>query len=319
MSMQFPTQMCIVEVGPRDGLQSFPRWVETDDKVRLIDRLSQAGFPVIEITGFAHPRVIPKLKDAEEVCARIQRRPGTVYRGLAPNARGAERAVAAKVDEVVGLTIGSASYLKKNQNMDPARANAQAIEAFRIADAAGLRYVLALGMAFWCPYEGVIPEDRIQIMVGQFRNAGIRRIYLAGSVGMEDPRHVNRLFTRLRERYPDVELGFHIHNLSGMATANIAAALDAGAAWLEGAICGIGGGVALPQALGAVGNFPSEDLVRMLNVLGIDTGLDPDVVLDAARDVAKLLEIEVRSHAAHGATREAVAQWARDHPHEHPA
>jgi len=319
MPMQFPTQMRIVEVGPRDGLQSFPRWVDTDDKVRLIDRLSQAGFPVIEVTGFVHPRVIPNLKDAEEVCARIQRRPGTVYRGLAPNARGAERAVAAKVDEVVGLTVGSASYLKKNQNMDPGRANAQAIEAFRIADAAGVRYVLALGMAFWCPYEGLIPEDRIQTMVAQFRNAGIRRIYLAGSVGMEDPRHVNRLFTRLGERYPDVELGFHIHNLSGMATANIAAALDAGAAWLEGAICGIGGGIALPQALGAVGNFPSEDLVRMLDVMGIDTGLDSDTVLDAARDVAKLLGIEARSHAAHGATREAVTQWARDHPHEHPA
>ncbi|MCD0504289.1 hydroxymethylglutaryl-CoA lyase [Bordetella petrii] len=319
MSMRFPGHIAVVEVGPRDGLQSFPAWVSTDDKVRIIDRLSQAGFPVIEVTGFAHPRVIPNLKDAEEVCARIQRRPGVVYRGLAPNARGAERAVRAQVDEVLGLTIGSAAYLKKNQNMDPRRANEQAIEAFRIADAAGLGYVLALGMSFWCPYEGLIPEDRIDAMVGQFRNAGIRRIYLAGSVGMEDPRHVNRLFTRLGERHPDVELGFHVHNLSGMATANIVAALDGGAAWLEGAICGIGGGIAMPQTLGAVGNFPSEDLVRMLELLGIDTGLDADQVLAAAHDVAGMLDIEPRSHATHGATRAAVTQWGRDNPHEHPA
>ncbi|MBO9354776.1 hydroxymethylglutaryl-CoA lyase [Bordetella petrii] len=319
MPMHFPASVQVAEVGPRDGLQSFPAWVSTDDKVRIIDRLSAAGFPVVEVTGFAHPRVIPNLKDAEEVCARIQRRAGTVYRGLAPNARGAERAVRAKVDEVVGLTIGSAAYLKKNQNMDPEQANAQAIEAFRIADAAGLRYVLALGMSFWCPYEGLIPEDRILAMVGEFRNAGIRRLYLAGSVGMEDPRHVNRLFARLGDRYPDVELGFHIHNLSGMATANIAAALDGGAAWLEGAICGIGGGIAMPQTLGAVGNFPTEDLVRMLGLMGIETGLDADEVLAAARDVAQVLDIEARSHAAHGATREAVAQWGRDHPHEHPA
>ncbi|MVW78800.1 hydroxymethylglutaryl-CoA lyase [Bordetella sp. 02P26C-1] len=318
MAMSFPSSVEVVEVGPRDGLQSFPSWVDTDTKVRIIDRLSAAGLPVIEVTGFAHPRVIPNLKDAEEVCARIHRRPGTIYRGLAPNARGAQRAVDAKVDEIVGLTIGSASYLKKNQNMDPERANAQAIEAFRIADAAGLRYVLALGMSFWCPYEGVIPEERITSMVGEFRNAGIRRLYLAGSVGMEDPRHVNRLFGRLRDRYPDVELGFHIHNLSGMATANIAAALDGGAAWLEGAICGIGGGIAMPQTLGAVGNFPTEDLVRMLGLMDINTGLDADEVLAAAREVGQWLNIEPRSHATHGATREAVTQWGRDHPHEYP-
>ncbi|HTJ99088.1 MAG TPA: hydroxymethylglutaryl-CoA lyase [Bordetella sp.] len=316
--MRLPEQIDIVEVGPRDGLQSLRKWVPTEDKVRMVDRLSQAGFPVIEVTGFVHPRVIPNLSDAEAVCERIMRRPGVIYRGLAPNARGAERAAAARVDEIVGLTIASASYLKKNQNMTPEQADAQAIEAFRIADAHGLRYVLAIGMAFWCPYEGLMPQERVMEMVSRFRDAGIRRMYLAGSVGLEDPRHVNELFTGLRDRLPDVELGFHVHNLGGMATANMLAALDGGAVWLEGAICGIGGGIAMPETLGAVGNFPSEDMVRMMALMGLDTGLEPEAVLAAARDIAAMLDIPPRSHSMHGSTREAVMQWGRDHPHEHP-
>ena len=307
--MYIPDKIEIVEVSPRDGLQSFPAVVPTAIKVRMIDRLSETGFPVIEVAGFAHPRVIPNLSDAEEVCERIVRRPGTIYRGLAPNAKGAARAVAAKMDEIVGLVIASASYLKKNQNMTPDQAMAQAIEAFRIADAKGLRYVLALGMSFWCPYEGIIPWPRVVAMVGQCRDAGIRRIYLAGSVGMEDPRHVGMLFNRLRDQYPDIELGFHIHNMSGMATANILAALDGGAQWLEGAICGIGGGIAMPKSLGACGNFPTEDLIQMMDCMGVQTGLSPSAVLTASAEIASLLEINPRSHAGQGCTREALMQW----------
>ena len=317
--MRLPDSVSIVDVSARDGLQSFPRFVSTEDKVRMIDRLSDAGFPVIEVAGFAHPRVIPNLADAEAVCEQIARRPGVIYRGLAPNARGASRAVTARVDEIVGLSIASATYLKKNQNMTLEQANAQAIEAFRIAEDAGCRDVLALGMAFWCPYEGVIAEEHVTAMVQQFHQAGIRRIYLAGSVGMEDPRHVGRLFSSLRDRFSDLELGFHIHNLSGMATANILAALDGGAQWLEGAICGIGGGIAMPASLGAVGNFPSEDLVRMLDLMGVRTGVDAQAALFAARDIATLLDISPRSHSLLGCTRSEILRWAREHPHEHPS
>ncbi len=317
--MRLPDSVSIVDVSARDGLQSFPRFVTTDDKIRMIDRLSEAGFPVIEVAGFAHPRVIPNLADAEAVCERIVRRPGVIYRGLAPNARGATRAVAARVDEIVGLTIASATYLKKNQNMTLERANAQAIEAFRIAENAGLRYVLAIGMSFWCPYEGLISEEHVMAMVRQFHQAGIRRIYLAGSVGMEDPRHVGRLFSSLRDQLGDIELGFHVHNLSGMATANILAALDGGAAWLEGAICGIGGGIAMPASLGAVGNFPSEDLVAMLELMGVKTGVDAGSALRAASEIATLLDIAPRSYSLQGCTRQEITRWAREHPHEHPS
>ena len=203
--MQFPEKITVIDVSARDGLQSFKRWVSTEDKVKMIDILTETGFPVIEVAGFAHPRVIPNLRDAEEVCERIKRKPGTVYRGLAPNARGATRAVAAGVNEVVGLAIASDTYLKKNQNMSAEQANDQAIEAFRIAETAGCSYVIAIGMSFWCPYEGLIAKQRVIDMVKKFRNAGIQKMYLAGSVGMEDPRHVNALFSMLRDgdsKYP---------------------------------------------------------------------------------------------------------------------
>jgi hydroxymethylglutaryl-CoA lyase len=311
--LTLPERITVVEVAPRDGLQSLPKPIDTDAKVAMIDRLSEAGFPVIEITGFAHPKVIPNLRDAEEVCARIARRSGTVYRGLAPNARGADRAVAAKVDEVLGLITVSEAYLRRNQNMTLDEGVEQASQAFRIADKAGLAFVMALGMSMWCPYEGAIPEAKVEALVGRFRNAGIRRFYLAGSVGMEDPRHVNRLFARLGKAQPDCEFGFHVHNLAGYGTANVLAALDAGASSVEGSICGIGGGIAMPNSVASVGNLPTEDIVTMLHEMGVKTGLDPQEVVAAAKDVAKILDIVPRSHAAQAGLRQDVLRDPASH------
>jgi hydroxymethylglutaryl-CoA lyase len=302
--LSFPERITVVEVAPRDGLQSFPRWVESDKKVAMIDRLSAAGFPVIEVAGFAHPRIIPNLRDAEEVCGRISRREGTVYRGLAPNARGAKRAVDAKVDEVLGLMTVSEVYLRRNQNMSLDDAVAQAGEAFRISDAAGRRFVMALGMAMWCPYEGVITESKVADLVVRLRKVGIRRFYLAGSVGMEDPRHVNRLFKRLTDAHADCAFGFHVHNLAGYGTANVVAAIDAGASWIEGSICGIGGGIVMPDTVASVGNLPTEDIVAMLHEMGIETGLNPTEVIAAAKDVADILGIKPLSHAVQYGTRD---------------
>lgn len=316
--LNIPERMLVVEVAPRDGLQSIGKPVATDVKVRMIDRLSDVGFPVIEVTGFAHPRVIPNLADAEEVCERIKRRPGTVYRGLVPNARGAERAVRTKIDEILGLVVVSPSYLKHNQNMTVEQAVDEGIKAFRSADKAGIAYVMALGMSMWCPYEGRIPEERVLDLVGQLRNAGIRRFYLAGSLGMEEPRQVSGLFRRVYDRFPDVEVGYHVHNLSGFGTANVLAAMDAGARWLEGAICGIGGGIAMPKTLASVGNLPTEDLVALLSEMGIETGLDLAEVVAASREIAALLEIEARSFAVQAGTRADILEWGRLHPREHP-
>jgi hydroxymethylglutaryl-CoA lyase len=314
MTLSLPSKMVVAEVGPRDGLQSFPRWVDTATKVAIIDDLSDLRLPVIEVSSFAHPKVVPHLRDAEEVFERIKRRPGTVYRALVPNARGAERGATARVDEMLGLITISATYTRKNQNMTIDEAIEQNLESFRIADAHSIPFVMALGMAFWCAYEGQIPEDDVVTVVRRLHDGGIRRFYLAGSLGMEDPAHVNRLFLRLANRFPDASFGFHIHNLSGMATANILAALDAGAAWLEGAICGIGGGIAMPTNFGSVGNFPTEDLVSMLAEMGIETGIDPERAVALSRQIATLLGIDPRSHRGSGGTRKMVAELANNNP-----
>jgi hydroxymethylglutaryl-CoA lyase len=310
MVLTLPRTMVVAEVGPRDGLQSFSRWIDTDTKVRMIDLLSNLGLPVIEVSSFAHPKVVPHLRDAEEVFARIQRRKGTSYRALVPNAYGARRAAQAKVDEMLGLITISATYTKKNQNMSIEQAIEQNLQAHQIAEASAIPFVMALGMAFWCAYEGLVPEQHVIDVVRRLHQGGVRRFYLAGSLGMEDPAHVNRLFLRLGDEFPDASFGFHVHNLSGMATANILAALDAGVRWLEGAICGIGGGIAMPAKLGSVGNFPTEDLVSMLAEMGIGTGIDPAQVIVASREIAAMLGIEPRSHRANGATRESVAELA---------
>jgi len=315
--MNIPKKMLVVDVAARDGLQSLPKWIPTEEKVWLCDRLTDLGVPVVEVASFAHPKVVPNMRDAEEVFARIRRKPGVVYRGQAPNVRGAHRAIEAKVGEMLGLITVSETYTRHNQNMDNETCIEQNIQSFRLAERAGIPFVMALGMAFWCPYEGLIPDKAVIDMVGRFRDAGIKRQYLAGSIGMEDPAHVNRLYRALYDKYPDVELGFHIHNLSGMATANIVAAMDAGVHWLEGAICGIGGGMAIPTTVGKVGNFPLEDLVTMLEEMGVDTGMKSAEVIRAAHEIGKRLGIAVDSHRGTGCTRADVMRAGADHPN-HP-
>ncbi len=317
--LTFPKHMTIVDVAARDGIQSFPRPVDTDTKVAIVDRLSQTGLPVIEVTGFAHPRVIPNLSDAEEVCARITRKPGVIYRGLVPNARGAERGIKTSLDELLGLITVSEAYNKKNQNMTLAQGVEEAIKTFRIVEASGKRWVMALGMSLWCAYEGPIPQERVLSLIDQFRNAGMRRFYLAGSLGMEDPRSVSQLFSRVLDRHTDIEVGFHVHNLAGTGMANVLAAVDAGASFVEGAICGIGGGIAMPKTIASVGNLATEDIVHMMNEMGIETGVETAEIAAAARDVATLLGIQAGSHTAHVGTRADVMAGAKKAPREHPA
>jgi hydroxymethylglutaryl-CoA lyase len=317
--LSLPTKVTIVEVGPRDGLQSLGRWIDTDRKVAMIDRLSDAGFPVIEATSFAHPRIVPTLRDAEEVMARIKRQPGTVYRVLVPNKRGALRAAATSADEILGLMTVSASYLAKNQNMTLDEVIAAGGDCCRVAEQAGRAFIMALGMSFFCPYEGVIPQESTLACVARLRNLGVRRFYLAASTGMEDPRHVNELFRRAFDRFPDCDFGFHVHEKMGLAPANLLAALDAGVTMVEGSICGIGGGIAFPGGTGSVGNLPSEDIVHFLNEMGIETGIATESARQAARDVAAMTGIPAASRLAAIGTRQDVMRLGADAPATHPS
>ena len=292
-------KVVVAEVGPRDGLQSFSRWISTEDKVRIVDLLSDSGLPIIEVTSFAHPKVVPMLTDAEAVLERIKRRPGTVYRALVPNKKGAIRAIeSGLVDEILGLLTVSETYLKKNQNMTLDHAIDVAGDCFELAEKAGIKFIMAMGVAFFCPYQGVISDESVFNVVNKLYKKGIRRLYLAASTGMENPIHIQRVFTTVYDRWPDLELGFHMHERTGMAAANMFAALNAGAKSVEGSICGIGGGIAMPGGMGDIGNLPTEDIVNMLNRSELATGLDTDLVLATAKKIEAILDIPSRSYAA---------------------
>ena len=316
MALYLPKEIVVAEVGPRDGLQSFPRWIDTDTKVAMIDRLSDLGLPVIEVSNFAHPKVIPHLRDAEEVFERIKRRPGTVYRGLVPNARGAERAASAHVDEMLGLITISATYTRKNQNMTIDEA---------IAAESGV--VPHRREAFDCPSSwrsacpsGAPMKGRSPKRTSSPSCAGSTTAASAASISparsaWKTPPMSTACSGGSANSFRKAAFGFHIHNLSGMATANILAALDAGAAWLEGAICGIGGGIAMPTTLGSVGNFPTEDLVTMLAEMGVATGIDPErIVATVAGDRHNCSASTPQSHRGSGATRKNVAELATNNP-----
>ena len=296
--LTLPDRVTVVEVGPRHGLQSLGRWIDTEIKIAMIDRLSDAGFPVIEATSFASPSYVPMLTDAEEVVARIRRRPGTVYRALVPNKRGALRAVETDIDEILGLMTVSESYLVKNQNMTLDQVIAAGGDCFRVADAAGRDFIMALGMSLYCPYEGIIAPERTLDCVTKLRNYGVRRFYLAASTGMEEPRQVNTLFRMAHDRFADCEFGFHVHEKRGWAAANLMAALDAGVTTIEGSICGIGGGIAFPDSYGAVGNLPTEDIVSFLESMGVGCDLNAAAAVAAARDIAAMTGIPLLGRAS---------------------
>lgn len=305
--LALPERVTVVEVGPRDGLQSFDRWIPTADKVALVDCLSDAGFPVVEAASFASPRFVPHLRDAVEVLERITRRPGTRYRVLVPNRKGLERALACEADEVLALCTVSAEYTRRNQGMTVQESTAQAADVYRTALGHGRRAVVAVGMALFCPYEGRISEGRTIAVVDALYREDVRRIYIAGSLGMEDPRQVSAVIAQIKDRLPDLEVGFHAHDMAGFGAANVLAAIQAGATSVEGSICGIGGGVVLPYGPSQVGNLATEDLVHLLNCSGVVTGVETSAVLRAARRAASILRITPRGRLTSCGPRDEIA------------
>lgn len=315
MSIEFPTQVTLVEVGPRDGLQSLPESYPTDVKVRMVEILADAGLKKIEVTGFVKPSYIPQLSDADDVLKRIRRKPGVVYRALCPNRRGADRAVAAGVDEILGLITASESYNRKNSNMTVAENLDQAAEMSRVAQEAGIPIVMAIGVCMFCPYEGELPESRIIEMIERMRSDGIDEFYLATSVGLDGPRKVHRTFSLIKEHWPELPLGIHLHNTNGMALANALAAMDAGATRFEGSICGIGGGIRMPYGMAHYGNVSTEDLAHMFFEMGIDTGVDVERLIAAGKEIQDLLGLEQSfSYAAAGGTKRTVLEQGRTAP-----
>jgi hydroxymethylglutaryl-CoA lyase len=276
----------IHDVVARDGFQIEPNWIPTERKVEIIDRLSQSGVAKIEATSFVSPKAVPQLRDAAEVMAGIRRNPDVTYVALVPNARGAERALAAKVDEIVLVVSASETHNRANVRRDVAGSFAGFGEVFDVLRGSGIGVVGAIATAFGCPFEGVVPEAQVLDCIARYVDLGVRGVTFGDTTGMANPRQVERLVGRVRERFPEVELTLHFHNTRGMGLANVLAGIAAGVARFEGCLGGLGG---CPFAPGATGNVCTEDVVHMLHCMGYDTGVDLDRLLEASRRLEQIV------------------------------
>lgn len=270
----------ISEVGMRDGLQIERNFVPTERKIALIDALSKTGLTKIEITGFSHPKVIPQLADAEAVAAGIRRSPGVRYGAFVPNGRGADRAIAAGIDDLKCGVAVSDSFNRLNVRMTTEEGMKAIDDIAAAAKGTQSRLVGAIATAFGCPYEGPVSRERMHRMMAQLLGHGAPIIYLADTTGVANPDRIKRTVEDLQKVFPEAVLGLHLHNTRGIGIANALAGLDCGIRHFEGSIGGLGG---CPFAPRAVGNICTEDFVHMVHEMGIGTGVDLDALIAVAQ------------------------------------
>jgi hydroxymethylglutaryl-CoA lyase len=281
--MRWPGSVTVCEVGPRDGFQMETAFIPTEVKIRLINGLSRTGVHEIQATSFVHPKAIPQLRDAEEVMASIERGPGVRYTGLVLNERGAERAIAAKVDRIDIVVSASDSHSLSNANMTTAQAMERAGRVVSLAQQAAKDAGIGFATALGCPFEGFHPYARIEALVAQaVEGFGLTRISIADTVGMANPTLVETTMRALHQRFPGARFSLHLHNTRGMGLANILAGLEAGVTHFDASVAGLGG---CPYAPGATGNIATEDLVHMLEEMGIATYVRLEALLEVAREV----------------------------------
>ena len=275
-----PRRITISEVGPRDGLQIERTLVPAAVKIGLIERLVAAGIDRIEVSAFVHPKVVPQMADAEEVFAGLQRRPGVRYGALVFNTRGAARAIASGVDELKVGMAASDSFNELNVKMTTEQGMRSLDEIAALARGTRCQLVGAISTAFGCPYEGPVQPAKVHRMFEQLAGFGVPVIYLADTTGVADPGTVRRTLEDLTTRWPRQPIGLHFHNTRGLGLANALAGLEFGVVDFESSVGGLGG---CPFAPRAVGNISTEDFVHMAHAMGIETGVDLDALIDAAR------------------------------------
>jgi len=261
----------IVEVGPRDGLQNEPQTLSTTLRVELIDRLSHCGVPVIEAGSFVSPKWVPQMAGTDKVLAGINSLPGTRYPVLVPNLQGFELAVAAGAKEVALFTAASESFSQKNTNCSIAESINRLETVAKYANAAGLRVRAYVSCVLGCPYEGEVEASAVATICEQLMEIGCVEISLGDTIGTGTPAAANALIREVEAVTPVTQLAVHFHDTYGQALANILACLDAGIRIIDSSVSGLGG---CPYARGASGNVATEDVVYMLNGLGLDTGID---------------------------------------------
>jgi hydroxymethylglutaryl-CoA lyase len=284
--MRLPERVTICEVGTRDGFQIEPAFIPTEQKVEVVNLLTEAGVPRIEVTSFVHPKAVPQLRDAEAVMAAIRRRPGTRYAALVPNDKGAARAVDAGVDVIHTVVSASESHNLANVNMTIAASIDKLRAVAQLAARAGVPLQCGISTSFGCPFEGDVPVARLESVVARLVDLGARGIGLADTTGMANPRQVSEALERLMPRFPGVEWTLHTHDTRAMAISNILTAMACGVTTFDASIGGLGG---CPFAPGASGNVCTEDLVHCLHAMGVDTGIDLAKLVATAKRVEQIL------------------------------
>ena len=292
MFEHLPADVTIYEVGPRDGLQNEARMIPTDDKVAFIDALSETGLRAIEITSFVNPRWIPQLADGAEVSRRIVRRPGVVYSALVPNRQGLDAAISAGMREVAVFMSASETHNKKNVNKTIAATLAAFQDTVPPALAAGLKVRAYVSTVYGCPYEGAVDPARAVELCHALRELGCYQISLGDTIGVATPRQVRDVLSRVLADIPAPEVAVHFHDTRGTALANILVAVEMGITTIDSALGGLGG---CPYAPGASGNVATEDVIYMLEGMGVHTGVNLDKLVDAARLASTLVGHEMPS------------------------
>ncbi|MET1027983.1 MAG: hydroxymethylglutaryl-CoA lyase [Dongiaceae bacterium] len=301
--MTMPKHVRIVEVGPRDGLQNEKEIVPLADKVRLIEALAEAGLPVVEAGSFVSPKWVPQMADSGEVLARIRRKPGVSYPALVPNMKGLEAALAARVKEIAVFASASESFSRKNINCSID----ESLERFRpVCEAAktqGLKIRGYVSCVLGCPYEGAIEPAAVARVAVALRDLGCDEISLGDTIGVGTPVKAQAMIQTVSAHVRIDRLAVHFHDTYGQALANILASLELGIAVIDSSVAGLGG---CPYARGATGNVATEDVIYMLDGMGIETGVDLGRVAATGRMISGVLGRRPASKVAQVLAQQAI-------------
>ena len=284
--MGMPSQVRIVEVGPRDGLQNESATIATADKIALVDRLSATGLRTIEATSFVSPKWVPQLADAAEVFTGIAKRDGVAYPVLVPNLQGYERARTVGATEVAVFAAASEAFSRKNINATIDESLARFVPVLERARADGVRVRGYVSTVLGCPYQGEVPLDAVGDVVARMRDLGCDEIDIADTIGVSTARKTQAVMLRAAQEFPIEKLSGHFHDTYGQALANIYAAMEVGVAIFHSSVAGLGG---CPYAKGATGNVATEDVLYLMHGLGIETGVDLDQIVDAGLFISEKL------------------------------
>lgn len=284
--MYQPNAIRLCEVGLRDGLQNEPVLIPTEEKLRMLKGLIDAGFRVIEVGSFMHPKAVPQMADTDQLFHAIGDVPGVELRALVPNLRGVQRAIDCGCKKVKLNVSASRQHNLKNLNMTPEESVQGFAPCVEAAKAAGIAISGSISMPFASPWEGITPVETVDSIVRAYLDVGIDEISLSDASGMATPAQVSSLCAHVREKFPQVSWWLHFHNTRGMALANILAAMDAGMTQFDSSFGGLGG---CPFVPGAAGNIATEDVVHMCQASGIATGIDLNQVMALSRSLQALL------------------------------